>query len=132
MFRSMLRYFILISLLFLFCDTTEPEEEVEITVSSGNQPTFSWTIGPVNKLKVETHDGSGVVWAVYTPGKDSLFSPVKFLEVPSNAQILTNTTIIGPIDNDEWGQNLMIGKKYVVKIADIAENNLGIKVFTAQ
>ncbi|MFC1724871.1 hypothetical protein ACFL4T_04525 [candidate division KSB1 bacterium] len=131
MFRLILRNIILVFLVFLYCDTTEPEEDVEITVSSGNQPTFSWTIGPVNKLKVETHDGSGVVWAVYTPGKDSLFSSVKYLEVPSGAQLLTNTTIIGPVDQDEWRKSLIIGKKYVVKIADLAENNLGIKVFTA-
>ena len=84
-------------IIFLSCSdddsATNPEEipdctgDVEISVSSGTTPTFSWT--PECKiffLLVEPAESGTDLWSIITEGSNSISPGVKYGEVPEGAQ----------------------------------------------
>ena len=112
-----IKNYILISLIFLFsfnCSPHGPEDHIDITVSKGTRPTYSWTEGPVNNLVVRKLPYHEIVWGIITPSKDSIYSPVTHGIIPEGAVVFKDSLGISIVDTAAFSQPLIIGQKYIV------------------
>ena len=111
-----IKNYILISLIYLFIfNSCGPKEDIEITVSKGTRPTYSWTGGPVNSLSVERYHDHEIVWVIITPSKDGIYSPVTHGIIPEGAIVFEDSLMLSNIDTTEFGQPLIVGQKYTVQ-----------------
>ena len=104
---------ILVIILFSF-NSCGPEEGIDMTVSKGTRPTYSWTGGPVNNLVVRKLPNHEIVWGIITPSKDWIDSPVKHGIIPEGAVVFKDSLGISNIDTAAFGQPLIVGQKYLV------------------
>ena len=96
-----------------------------VSVSPGTTPTISWEGGPVNYLAVvPAEDKVGgwddelcAVWAIQTPDRDDIYSPVTYGQVPEHAVDVTDST---------YRQSaLTLGVEYVVTVSCHDRNAIG-------
>ncbi|MFC1725654.1 hypothetical protein ACFL4T_08505 [candidate division KSB1 bacterium] len=114
-----IKNYILISLIFLFSFNScpnSPEDHIDITVSKGTSPTYSWTGGPVNDLVVRKLPNHEIVWGIITPSKDEIYSPVTHGIIPEGAIVFEDSLGISNIDTTAFGQPLIVGQKYLVQV----------------
>ena len=114
-----IKNYILISLIFLFsfnCNPHGPEDHIDITVSKGTTPTYSWTGGPVNDLVVRKLPNHEIVWGIITPSKDRIYSPVTHGIIPEGAVVFKDSLGISNIDTAAFSQPLIVGQKYLVQV----------------
>ena len=96
-----------------------------VSVSPGITPAISWEGGPINYLAVVPaeykvggwDDELCAVWAVQTPDRDAIYSPVTYGQVPEDAMDVTDST---------WSQStLTLGVEYVVTVSCHDRNAIG-------
>lgn len=107
--------------------STDPDcsGRVEISVSSGTTPTFTWTPEcAIFFLIVEPADSGTDLWMIATEGSNSIGSGVKYGEVPEGAQELHD-----PVE-------LVFGNEYKIAMYRYTDSNneeyalIGTKQFT--
>ena len=124
MMKTVLKYcaivFFLVAVIWCGCDNwwvIGPDDIKGLSVSEGTTPTIFWKDGPVNFLAVVPAEylGGGwdhelcAVWAIKTPDRDGIYSPVSYGRVPEHAVDVTDST---------YRQSaLTLGVEYVVKMS---------------
>ena len=95
-----------------------PIGQIDISVSGGTTPTFSWTGGNAQVLSVIPDEGDNHMWAIITPSDSGFASPVKYGQLPSGAM-----QIFPP-------SPLMSGTPYTVVVLGVQAGAVGEKEFT--
>ena len=96
-----------------------PGGQIEINVSEGLTPTFSWTGGNARMLTVMSSGEAGAnMWGIMTIAPSDFASPVTYGEVPSGA------IEVFPL------KPLVAGTTYQVMIMGVQEGTIGAKEFT--
>ncbi len=122
---------IVIIALFSSCIYCSPEEKtvLNITVSSGINPTYSWGDTRVDYLRVNYYDSYGkIVMGIQSDESNNISSPVRHGIIPENAHIY-NFGIEVPIDTTIFGKPLVPGKSYIITIGRMDEFTGGEKQF---
>ena len=107
-------------ILVVLCCVNEP---IDVSVHTGLYPTYSWNGGQAYSLRVL--GDSAVVWAIYTPNQNKLVSPILHGKKPSNAELLLDPKIVGPVDTAAYDKGLVHGEKYNVLIMRTGSYSLG-------
>ena len=118
---------------------TCPNESIDVSVSDGLIPMFSWSGGPAYRLRVvwdryiDEQPAAVMVWAIHTSGRDGLVSPITYGEVPEGAELHTDTLIVGAIDTTVFNRHtpLIPNEKYHVKICRYDRYAIGESYFVA-
>ncbi|MCD4729022.1 MAG: hypothetical protein K8R74_00360 [Bacteroidales bacterium] len=100
-----------------------PEEYIEIEVSKGTNPEISWNVGPIHKITITKNDS--LIWAIYTPNKDAIYSPIKYDQLPQNALLFTE----GTIDTISFGKPLILNEKYYIVAMKYTKDSIGGRDF---
>jgi hypothetical protein len=121
--------FIVLTCLITNCG---PEEWINITVSKGLYPTYSWDKGSTYRIWVsEPGRSHKIVWAIYTPNTNGIRSPVQHGKIPERAQLFMEPNVLGPIDTISYDSSLINGKQYTVHIWKTGKYSFGTKSFIA-
>ncbi len=94
-------------------DATGPNETIEIQVSGGLSPLFSWNGGNFNKLLVFQNDT--LRWGVTSQGSDGIYSSVRYGTVPPGTVLLVDT-VNYIVNSEEYGYQLSEGTLCKVEI----------------
>ena len=128
-FRIILIY-IFITIAIAFNCTKGPDEAINITVSKGTLPIYSWNQGSLHFLAVYDTDREVAIWAINTPNSNKINSPVIHGEIPQEAIIFKDIHILGSIDTTAYNKPLEIGKNYRVVVRKYGIYSEGWKTFT--
>ena len=131
MSKNLKKITILILIVVITTFKCGPREDINITVTSGITPVYAWDGGPVNKLIVRKAEGGVAVWAIKTPEKDGIKSPVTHGSIPEGCVLILNPEAIGsPIDTTAYEKPLESGIKYKIGIIRVFSGNVfGEKIF---
>ncbi len=100
---------------------TQTGGDFEIKISSGIQPTYTWSVGDAFSLSVvRTEEPVKIVWGIATPGRDGIASGVTHGTVPSSA-----------FPSSEIEKKLESGVSYRVSVSQIS-GKIGWTDFTAK
>ncbi|MFC1725729.1 hypothetical protein ACFL4T_08885 [candidate division KSB1 bacterium] len=127
----MKKVILLFFIIFFYAYKCGPNEDINITVSSGTIPVYSWDGGSVHYLVVREIDRGVVVWAIETPEKDGINSPVEHGSIPKGCELILDQGKLGsPIDTTAFDKPLENGKKYKIGILRLFSGYVfGEKIF---
>ena len=110
-------------MIFLALGVTCPNQSMDVSVADGLIPMFSWSGGTAYRLRVvwdryiDELPAAVMVWAIHTPGRNGLVSPIRYGEVPEGAELHTDTLKVGSIDTTVFNTPLIPNEKYSVQIS---------------
>lgn len=107
---------ILLGLLFeIFSISCDPQEKIEMEVSSGLQPTITWDSGPVTRLSVMdiTDESNGIdIWDIHGLNWDNrIRSPIVYGTITDTLNIVVDIAITDTTDS------LITGHKYLFSVS---------------